>query len=171
MRDEVMTFFLGSGEDNCSGVGSYSLNKFTDGLNDLRTHVASLPNVSTYYIDSSLHMFLQYSAFYNPLAEDTKLRRTVALKFLPPHLATENRERFLREAQAAAALNHPNICTVFEIDEHHGFLAMEFLEAASVREKIAARPLPLEEERFNYGEHRQTIRLRRIAVHGAPYDA
>jgi len=77
-------------------------------------------------------------------AEDTKLRRTVALKFLPPH-AIENRDRFPREAQAAAALNHPNICTVFEIDDEHGFLAMELIEGQSVRDKIATRPLPIEE--------------------------
>src|SRR5687768_8435595 len=77
-------------------------------------------------------------------AEDTKLRRKVALKFLPPH-ALENRERFLREAQAAAALNHSNICTIFEINEEHGFLAMELIDGMSVREKIAARPLPLDE--------------------------
>ncbi len=60
-------------------------------------------------------------------AEDTKLRRTVALKFLPEH-ARENRERFVREAQAAASLNHPNICTIFEIDEELGFIAMELVE-------------------------------------------
>jgi serine/threonine-protein kinase len=77
-------------------------------------------------------------------AEDAKLRRTVALKFLPQH-AIENRERFLREAQAAAALNHPNICTVHEIDEEHAFLAMEFVDGLSVKDKIAARPLPLAE--------------------------
>lgn len=77
-------------------------------------------------------------------AEDTKLRRTVALKFLPPY-ATENRERFLREAQAAASLNHPNICTIYEIDDEHGFIAMEFIEGSSVKEKIEARPLPLEQ--------------------------
>jgi serine/threonine protein kinase len=77
-------------------------------------------------------------------AEDLKLRRTVALKFLPPH-AAENRERFLREAQAAASLNHPNICTIHEIDEEHGFIAMEFIEGQSVKEKIEARPLPLKE--------------------------
>src|SRR5687767_13947459 len=77
-------------------------------------------------------------------AEDTKLRRTVALKFLPPQ-ATENRERFLREAQAAAALNHPNICTVHEIDEEHCFLAMEFIDGVSLKEKIAERPLPLDQ--------------------------
>jgi serine/threonine protein kinase len=69
-------------------------------------------------------------------ARDTKLGRTVALKFLPPH-AEANRERFLREAQAAAALNHPNLCTIFEIDEEHGFIAMEFVEGPSVKEKIA----------------------------------
>ena len=73
-------------------------------------------------------------------AEDTKLPRTVALEFLPPH-ALENRERFLREAQAAAALNHPNICTVHEIDEEHGFFAMELIDGISVKDKIAARPL------------------------------
>src|SRR6187399_1492628 len=77
-------------------------------------------------------------------AEDTKLRRAVALKFLPP-CAPENRERFLREAQASAALNHPNICTIFEIDEEHEFLAMELIDGQSVRDKIAERPLPLRE--------------------------
>src|SRR5687767_15430848 len=75
-------------------------------------------------------------------AEDTKLRRIVALKFLPEHA---DRERFLREAQAAAALNHPNICTIFEIDEEHGFLAMEYIDGVSVKDKIASRPLPLEQ--------------------------
>src|SRR5688572_6361206 len=77
-------------------------------------------------------------------AEDSKLRRTVALKFLPSY-TTENRERFLREAQAAASLNHPSICTIHEIDEEHGFLSMEFIEGLSVKEKIEIRPLPLEE--------------------------
>ena len=77
-------------------------------------------------------------------AEDTKLRRSVALKFLPQH-SIENRERFLREAQAAAALNHPNICTVFEIDEDRSFLAMELIDGISLKDKITQRPLPLEE--------------------------
>jgi serine/threonine protein kinase len=77
-------------------------------------------------------------------AEDVKLKRAVALKFLPSQ-AGESRERFLREAQAAASLNHPNICTIHEIDEEHGFIAMEFIEGPSVKEKIEARPLPLDE--------------------------
>jgi serine/threonine protein kinase len=79
-------------------------------------------------------------------AEDTKLRRTIALKFLPD--ADGNaalRDRFLREAQAAAALNHPNICTIFEIDEERGFLAMELVEGPSLKDKIAERPLKLDE--------------------------
>jgi Tol biopolymer transport system component/predicted Ser/Thr protein kinase len=79
-------------------------------------------------------------------AEDTKLRRTVALKFLPD--ADGNaalRDRFLREAQAAAALNHPNICTIFEIDEERAFLAMELVEGPSLKDKIAERPLKLDE--------------------------
>ncbi len=82
-------------------------------------------------------------------AEDTKLRRTVALKFPPvDKLASEEEKaRFVREAQAAAALNHPNICTVYEIDEAdgHTFIAMEFVEGQSVKEKARARPLPLDE--------------------------
>lgn len=77
-------------------------------------------------------------------AEDIKLKRAVALKFLPSQ-AGESHERFLREAQAVASLNHPNICTIHEIDEEHGFIAMEFIEGASVKEKIEARPLPLDE--------------------------
>jgi serine/threonine protein kinase len=82
-------------------------------------------------------------------AEDTKLRRTVALKFLRGDLieSSESKERFLREAQAAAGLDHPNICTVHEIDEAEGktFLAMALVEGQSVKDKIAARPLKLDE--------------------------
>lgn len=77
-------------------------------------------------------------------AEDVKLKRIVALKFLQPD-AAEHRERFLREAQAVASVNHPNICTVFEIDDQHGFLAMEMIEGKSLRERIAERPLPVQE--------------------------
>ena len=82
-------------------------------------------------------------------AEDLKLARTVALKFPTPHLLKdeEARQRFEREARAAAALNHPNICTIHEIDEVDGktFLAMEFIEGESLDEKIEQAPLPLKE--------------------------
>ncbi len=82
-------------------------------------------------------------------AEDLKLKRTVALKFLRSDLIEdpEHRERFLREAQAAAALDHPNICTVHEIDEVDGetFISMAFIEGQTVKDKIAERPLKLEE--------------------------
>ena len=82
-------------------------------------------------------------------AEDTKLKRLVALKFLRPDVLKdeEHRERFLREAQAAAALDHPNICTVYEIDEVEGetFIAMAYLEGQTLKDKIAERPLKLEE--------------------------
>ncbi len=80
-------------------------------------------------------------------AEDTKLRRTVALKFLPEMIAAdpEAKKRFLREAQAAAILDHPNICTVYEVDESEGemFLTMAFIEGRSLKERIAEGPLPL----------------------------
>ncbi len=82
-------------------------------------------------------------------AEDTKLRRVVALKFLRSELIEdpEHRERFLREAQAAAALDHPNICTIHEIDEDAGrtFLAMAFIAGLTVKDKIAQRPLKLDQ--------------------------
>ena len=82
-------------------------------------------------------------------AEDTKLRRVVALKFLRAELIEdpEHRERFLREAQAAAALDHPNICTIYEIDEDEGrtFLAMAFIAGLTVKDKIAERPLKLDQ--------------------------
>jgi len=82
-------------------------------------------------------------------AEDTKLKRTVALKFLPPELLRDNaaKERFTQEAQAAASLNHTNICTIHEIDEHDGqtFIAMEYIEGVSLKDKVAERPLKIEE--------------------------
>jgi serine/threonine-protein kinase len=82
-------------------------------------------------------------------AEDVRLRRTVALKFLPERFALteEDRERFLREAQAAAALDHPNICTIYEIDEAGGrpFLAMAYVEGRSLDRRIADGPLDLKD--------------------------
>jgi Tol biopolymer transport system component/predicted Ser/Thr protein kinase len=80
-------------------------------------------------------------------AQDTKLTRTVALKFVPPDAAgdPELRTRFLQEAQAAAALSHPNVCTVYEIDEECGFLAMEFVEGETIQERVRRRPLPIPE--------------------------
>ncbi len=82
-------------------------------------------------------------------AEDTTLERTVALKFLAQHLLDdeEAKERFLREAKAAAALSHPNICTVYEIAEVDGktFIAMEFLEGESLEEHITKGPLSLKD--------------------------
>jgi serine/threonine protein kinase len=82
-------------------------------------------------------------------AEDIKLKRTVALKFLPQELMRdkEANERFIQEAQAAAALNHPNICTVYEIDEANSryFIAMEFIKGHSLKEKIASGPLAIDE--------------------------
>ncbi len=82
-------------------------------------------------------------------AEDTKLDRTVALKFLADHLLNdeEAKQRFLREAKAAAALNHPNICTVYEIDEADGktFIAMEFIEGETIEDRITAGPLSIKD--------------------------
>lgn len=82
-------------------------------------------------------------------AEDARLKRTVALKFLPPHLSPseQDKARFIQEAQAASALNHPNVCTIHDIQEHDGqmFIVMEFVDGRELKDRIGDAPMSIEE--------------------------
>ena len=103
-------------------------------------------------------------------AEDTSLRRTVALKFLPARLVSQKNEktRFIREAQAAAALHHTNICTVYEVDEAEGqvFISMAYIAGQNLADKIESEPLSIDHA---VDVAIQVGRALQARVHGRPH--
>src|SRR6202451_1891948 len=114
-------------------------------MEDPRTPASSQPTTSRYRILEKLGAGGNGVVYK---AEDTRLGRFVALKFLPPEGQRDAhaQARFQREAQAASALNHHNICTVYDIGEQDGqtFIAMELLEGQTLKQKVGSSPLPLE---------------------------
>lgn len=135
----------------CSKCGA-SLKK-TSGVSFSQTKTLHIPSVSVGKIFSGKYKIIKeigrggMGIVYK--AKDTKLKRNVALKFLPAELTKEKeaKKRFIQEAQAAAALNHPNICIIHEVDEvdDQTFIAMEYIEGETLKDKIESGPLEIDE--------------------------
>ena len=127
--------------------------KSTEGFSDTKTFVSTSLTIQKGSVLAGRYKIIEelgrggMGVVYK--AKDTKLKRIVALKFLPLNLIhiPEVSERFTREAQAAAALDHPNICTVYEFDqaEETSFISMAYIQGQSLKDKIESGPLELED--------------------------